>query len=382
MAADESKSLHAGARWALYYFAWVLLGVVFTAFVPLSELVGSMPRPVAGGVVDLVVSVYALGFLAPLAVLASRLAPFERRHWARALAVHVVAAAAFTLLHWWIVRLSVQHVFDWPQGTGLRGGRGRGFGARHEAQFLFQLLRHAGVAFTGYWLVVGLWHAADSSRKLRQREVQASQLEAQLATAKLQALKDQLHPHFLFNTLNTLSSLIYEDVEAADRVIRDLSALLRLAIDNAGAQTVTLADEVRFVDLYLEIMKTRYPDRLEVESRIHPESTAVEVPNLLLQPIVENSIKHGLESTGRVGRIRLESGVDGGRLWIEVSDNGPGLPSGAGAALSSGVGLRNTRDRLAQLYGADHRFEISNREGGGVLVRVEIPARRAEERGA
>jgi LytS/YehU family sensor histidine kinase len=124
------------------------------------------------------------------------------------------------------------------------------------------------------------------------------------------------------------------------------------------------------VELYLDIMKTRYPNRLEVEVHIHPDTMAVEVPNLLLQPIVENSIKHGLEATGGAGEVTVRSGIDGDRLWVEVIDNGPGL---GGDSVEGGLGLRNTRDRLTQLYGGDCRFDIADREGGGVRVYVEMP---------
>jgi LytS/YehU family sensor histidine kinase len=179
-----------------------------------------------------------------------------------------------------------------------------------------------------------------------------------------------LHPHFLFNTLNTLSSLIYQDVHAADKVIRDLSTLLRLALDNAGRHTVPLTDELRFVEVYLDIMKTRYPDRLDIVLNVDPEAETVTVPNLLLQPIVENSIKHGLGATeGPIG-ITLAARRAGGRLRIEVRDNGPGLPDGE---LNEGVGLSNTRDRLTQLYRDDFTFEIADGGDGGVRVRIEIP---------
>jgi LytS/YehU family sensor histidine kinase len=244
---------------------------------------------------------------------------------------------------------------------------------QEHMRFWFMFLRHAGTAVIGYWLVVGVWHAVDSSRRLKARELQTSQLEAQLATARLQALEDQLHPHFLFNTLNTLSSLIYEDVKAADKVIRDLSTLLRLALDNAGTHTVPLEDEIRFVGVYLDIMKTRYPNRLEVALEIDPATNAFEVPNLLLQPIVENSIKHGLEATDGVVRVDVRTRLEDDRLCVEVTDDGPGLPPEQ--SLREGVGLGNTRNRLRQLYGVDFGFRIGNRDGGGVSVHIEVPPR-------
>jgi len=368
-----TESFAANARWMIYYLAWVVLGVLFSLFVPLADMVEGMPRPVAGGMIDLGVSLYALGLLAPIAILGAQVAPFRRERWGWAIAAHVFGAVAFTLLHWALVYGIMVHALD-VHMPGIAGGRGRGPVA-YPTRVAYSLLRHAGISFIGYWLVVGLWHAFDTSRKLRLRELQASQLETQLATARLQALRDQLHPHFLFNTLNTVSSLIYEDVRAADKVIRDLSALLRLALDNAGAHTVSLADEVSFVELYLEIMKTRYPDRLRVEIRVDPAAATMAVPNLLLQPIVENSIKHGLESVGGAVDVRVDAAVVDGRLRIDVTDNGPGLRRDAGAVVETGVGLRNTRDRLVHLYGDEQSFEIGNRDEGGVRVRIVLPAR-------
>jgi signal transduction histidine kinase len=356
-------------RWFLFLVAWAILGVVVSTIFSNRLFVAGIPRPVATGITELAVTFYVLGFLVPLPVLICNFAPLGRGRLVRALVVHLLGAAVFVLIHWWVVRWSMDALVELPRGG--RGGRGRGFGGNPELRVIMQVARHSLTTLIGYWLVVGVWHAVDSAKRLREREVQASALEAQLATARLQALEDQLHPHFLFNTLNTLSSLIYQDVEAADRVIRDLSTLLRLALDNAGRHTVPLSDEVRFVEVYLDIMKTRYPDRLEITRDIDESAAAVDVPNLLLQPIVENSIKHGLEISEGVITVALSARLDGGRLRIEVCDNGPGLPNET--ALREGVGLRNTRGRLGQLYGEDHRFEISNMDSGGVRVVVEIP---------
>ncbi|MGD8869698.1 MAG: histidine kinase [Gemmatimonadales bacterium] len=357
-------------RWFLYLVAWTILGAVVATIFPPRSLLSTMPRPMAAGVVELAVTFYVLGFLVPLPVLVCNFAPLGRGRLVRALLLHLVAAAAFMLIHWWLVRWSMDALIDLPRG--FRGGRGPGFGRNPDLRLAMQVARHSLTTLIGYWLVVGVWHAVDSSRRLREREVHATALEAQLATARLQALEDQLHPHFLFNTLNTLSSLIYQNVDVADRVIRDLSTLLRLALDNAGRHTVPLSDEVRFVAVYLDIMKTRYPERLDVSFDIDDAAGGVAVPNLLLQPIVENSIKHGLEAVEGVIAVDVRAHSVGGRLHAEVRDNGPGLPGGD--VLREGVGLRNTRDRLAQLYGDDYRFEISDLDGGGVRVFVDIPA--------
>jgi len=368
MTSNPTILSRAPLRWFLFLVAWAVLGVVVSSIVTPRELFAQLPRPAVGSIVEMVLTFYALGFLIPLPVLVCNYLPLGRGPLARALVVHVIAAIAFTLLHYWLVRRSMDALLEMPRAFR---GRGRGRGPEGPWRPVIQLARHSLVTLTGYWLVVGVWHALDSARRLREREQHAAALEAQLATARLRALEDQLHPHFLFNTLNTLSSLIYEDVKAADRVIHDLSTLLRLALDNAGRHTVPLAEEVRFVEVYLNIMKTRYPDRLVVTAAIDRGAEVVAVPNLLLQPIVENSIKHGLEATAGTIEIALSARVEGDRLMVEVVDNGPGLPDGMPPR--EGVGLGNTRNRLEQLYGTDFTFEVANAADGGARVVVAVP---------
>jgi LytS/YehU family sensor histidine kinase len=184
----------------------------------------------------------------------------------------------------------------------------------------------------------------------------------------------QLNPHFLFNTLHAISALMHKDVEAADRMLTRLSDLLRLALDSSDTQEVPLRDELAFLERYLEIEQTRFGERLKVKMDIGPETGAALVPSLILQPLVENAIRHGIEPQALAGVVRLSACCEGDRLRLRVSDNGVGL---RGQPVTEGVGLSNTRARLQQLYGTAHQFELSNGSDGGLAVDIVMPLRRA-----
>jgi sensor histidine kinase YesM len=223
-------------------------------------------------------------------------------------------------------------------------------------------------------------HAIDLYNRYRERERRALQLETQLTRAQLEALKNQLHPHFLFNTLNTISALLHRDVEAADRVVSRLGDLLRLSLQE-GEQEVTLAQELAFLQHYIDIQHTRFQDRLTVEQRVEPGLLDALVPSLILQPLVENAVRHAIEPRSTPGRIAISARRSNGRITLEVADNGPGMMPGTPGGCA-GIGLANTRARLEQLYGAEHRFTLANRDEGGVLVRLEFPYRPAGARAA
>ena len=226
-----------------------------------------------------------------------------------------------------------------------------------------------------YALVMAAWHALDYYRRFRDRELRASQLESQLTRARLQALEMQIQPHFLFNTLNSISELMHEDVAAADRMIGRLGALLRMTTDGAGEQEVTVERELEFLRAYLDIERMRFGDRLWVEVEAAADAMDALVPNMILQPLVENAIRHGFAERAARGRVSIHAWRAGGTLRLEVRDDGAGLGA---SHVRERVGLRNTRTRLRQLYGDAHRFEVAGATGGGTLALVEIPFRRDE----
>jgi signal transduction histidine kinase len=221
-----------------------------------------------------------------------------------------------------------------------------------------------------YFAILGLVYAFDYYRRYVSGTVHASRLEAELARAQLQALRTQLQPHFLFNTLHAISSLMDEDVRAARRMIARLADLLRTTLDTRDQQEVTLLRELETLQLYLDIERERFSDRLKVDMEVHPDVLEARVPNLVLQPLVENAIRHGIAPLHEGGRIVVSAARDEGRLELSVADDGAG--PGAGQA-AEGVGLRNTRARLARLYPESHELWIERPHEGGFRVRIVIP---------
>ncbi|HWA14922.1 MAG TPA: histidine kinase, partial [Gemmatimonadales bacterium] len=235
-----------------------------------------------------------------------------------------------------------------------------------------------------YSALVGIGMGGSIYRQAKDREHRAAQLESQLTRAQLDVLRNQLQPHFLFNTLNTISSLVHSEVEAADRVVSRLGDMLRLSLQHNGRHEVTLGEELDFLAHYVEIQCSRFRERLTVRVEVPPELLEGQVPTFMLQPLVENAIRHGIEPRTHAGQVLVRASRNGDRLVLEVADNGPGLidPPPAGTGNGRGIGLTNTRARLVQLYGPRQAITLANRPEGGVIVRVEIPWRTtpAEER--
>ncbi|GJM45186.1 MAG: ATPase [Gemmatimonadota bacterium] len=225
-----------------------------------------------------------------------------------------------------------------------------------------------------YWGAIGAQAAFRTYQKLREEEIAGERLRSQLVEARLDALKMQLHPHFLFNTLHAVTALVRRDPRRAESMIQDLSEMLRLTLADVDAQRVPLAREIEILDRYFAIQKVRFGDRLNVELDIAPEALPLQVPNLLLQPLVENAIRYGVASRYRGGRVRVEARLVAGRVALQVRDDGPGLDGSPERALRAGIGLSNTRERLQQLYGDDHTFAIANDPEGGLVVTVDLPA--------
>jgi LytS/YehU family sensor histidine kinase len=235
-----------------------------------------------------------------------------------------------------------------------------------------------------YSAVAALTQAYDYYRRYREREkraaqleIAAAQLETQLAQAQLDALKMQIHPHFLFNTLNSISVLMQDDVSAANKMLIRLSELLRAALKSEKAQEVSLRQELEFLRGYLEIEQMRFQDRLHVDFDVDAETLDSLVPNLILQPLVENAIKHGIAPRAEAGTICVEAHRENGHVRLSVRDDGSGLSETKNQ--SNGIGLANTRARLEKLYGAEHSFEIVSPSAGGLEVKVTIPFRSAAD---
>jgi sensor histidine kinase YesM len=226
-----------------------------------------------------------------------------------------------------------------------------------------------------YTFIVLMGNAIAYYRQYQEEQLRASELRGKLAQAQLKALKMQLHPHFLFNTLNSISALLYKDIEAADQMIGRLIHLFERALKSSGTQKVTLQEELDFLKQYLAIENVRFQDRLSVRMDIDPQTLKAVVPNLIMQPLVENAIRHGIAAKSSAGRIEIHARRVNGELEMQVKDDGPGFQgNGSGAGpFREGLGLANTRARLQQLYGSHHNFTLVNDPKGGVIVTLAIP---------
>jgi sensor histidine kinase YesM len=227
-----------------------------------------------------------------------------------------------------------------------------------------------------YWVTVVVGQAFEYYRQIRAGKVRAAQLSEQLAQAQLAALKMQVHPHFLFNTLNSIAALMHKDIEAADRMIARLSDFMRMTLRSSNEPIVTLAKELEFLKTYLEIEKVRFQERLSVVIEVEPDALDAQVPNLILQPLVENAVRHGLARQTSIGHLGVYARKLRDRLEIQIEDNGRGLQSHDNKQRSSGngLGLANTRARLRQIFEDDFFFEIkNNQESSGVTVTLNVP---------
>jgi two-component system LytT family sensor kinase len=308
---------------------------------------------------------YVWALMAPAVVWLAQHFQVARGSLLRAVAVHVPAVVFCSLLHiagmegvhWWLAYYE-NHDYAW------------------WAQVQRSAFLYLDWEMMTYWAIVGLSHALLYYRESRERELRTAQLETKLVAARLTTLQQQLHPHFLFNTLHAISSLMHKDVDAADRVLMQLSDLLRITLEHLGQQEVVLAAELVALEKYVDIERTRFADRLIVRFQVQPETLDTLVPSLLLQPLVENAVKYGVARKSGPGHIDISARRDGDKLRLEVRDDGVGLTEDALTALHKGIGLSTTRARLQHLFGADYRFEF-HRLPQGLAVVVALPWRHA-----
>jgi LytS/YehU family sensor histidine kinase len=303
----------------------------------------------------------AAAVLIPAIVWTSRRFRFGDHPWTRIVPIHLGVAIVLSIAHTTLMGVSRAIVFPLV-------GMGRyDYGAmrwRYPMEFSNFVVIYA--------IFVGALNLFDYYRELRNRQLMAAELETRLAQTQLQNLQLQLQPHFLFNALNTISSVMYEDIARADAMLAQLSELLRRTLRRPDAQQVPLEDEIETVQMYLRIMQERFGDDLRVEVAMDADVARMLVPQLLLQPLVENSIRHAAGRTPL--EVTIRAAQSEGELLLRVTDNGPGLQ---GATIEKGIGLTNTVERLAALYGERHTLRFDNGPGGGLTVSVRIPLQAA-----
>lgn len=301
---------------------------------------------------------------APLLFILSRRFAFERNRLVRGLLLYFAAGLVWALVIQWLPLLLLPLLSESVDYTArdiwnvLRSW--------FSSNFLPNLLVN--------WLVLSLSLLFSYYSRYQNEKLKASELDAQLSNARLQTLKMQLQPHFLFNTLHSISALVLKNENKdAVKMINRLSELLRRTLDHMETQVYTLEDEIEITRLYMEIEGIRFQDRLSVEWQIQPEALRAEVPTLILQPLVENAMRHGVDSNSGKSRIQIVAGLQDGQVLLEVRDDGKGPEKIAAQTNGSGLGLKNTRARLSELYGKDHSFSVSRSTDDWTVARIVIP---------
>ena len=352
-------------RWLLGFLFWTLVVLFYSA----KTTRMGQPAPWTEILKSAMSQWYVWGLLAPLIIGVDRLLPVPREALSRRVLFHIPLSFVVTTIYIYA------------------SGAARALLDSEPARFSLSLdvLRASwGGAFHWniliYWLIVGVYGTYDYYNDVRERQLKTAQLERLLAESRLNALRTQLHPHFLFNALNAISAHVERDPRVARRMLEQLGELLRLSLDHADSQEIPLEEELAFLERYLAIQKVRFEGRLEVVVNVEPEALPALVPTFILQPLVENAIRHGIAPRTSKGTVQVSAWRENGRLHLRVQDDGPGLPVGWKLAANKGVGLSNTRERLQRLYGVSrHSFEVVSEPGAGVRVDLSFPFREGDE---
>jgi len=342
------------------------MGIFYGLEIYMFKVHGRQPIPLHDALLRALPDYWIFAALTPAVLGVNSRFRFRREKWALLVGIHLFAAVTFLTL-WSALKVALYPVEDLLTGTAC---------PRTWSLFRMLLIDNAHDAFWFYGTIVAVSELLHYQRKYRERETRAAILEFQLSRAQLTALKMQLDPHFLFNTLHSVSSLMHEDAAAADRTVNRLSDLLRLSLENGNEQEVTLRREMEFLEGYLDIQKTRLRDRLHVRLHLDPRTLEALVPNMILQPLVENAVKYGIAARNTPGNLDIRAEDRGEVLRLEITDDGPGLSQHRADKPTKGIGIANTRARLQHLYGEIHHFSLHTPPGGGTQVRLEIPFRR------
>lgn len=344
---------------AVVFLAWTLYGLFFASQVYISESYFGRNPSWRSALGIWLTCAYSWAFMTPLILLLAGRLQFNRQTWRRSLSIHALAATCFSTVVL-LMYSTLRYLFFSGDGAPP---------LMKSFRNLLIIEFHASVLI--YTAIVGIYYGLNYYREYKKRELRAAQLENKLSQAHLDALRKQLHPHFLFNTLNTVAILMEEDARAAREILVRLSDLLRITLDKNKAHEVALKQELDFLKSYLEIEQIRFQDRLSVHLEIDPKTLNARVPDLILQPLVENAIRHGIAPRALPGLVEIRAQQINGDLCLEVRDNGKGFDGEL--SMDKGVGIANTKARLLQLYGDRHRFEIGHLDGGGVRVNITIP---------
>jgi two-component system, LytTR family, sensor kinase len=372
MASTVTRGLR---RYALYVLVWTVFGLFFFTQAVAQKFVSHEPTPWWHYLLSWMVGVNLWAVLTPALLWLGRRFPFDRRNWLRRTALHLVFSIGISL-----AQLACEAAILYRLGVFPS------FMTGFVATFVFLLIIAFHQGIVTYFTVLGIQYGFRYYRQYQEREQQAlrlelhtSELETQLVNAQLSALKMQLQPHFLFNTLNAIMVLVRQQKgRQAEEMLAHLSDLLRCVLEDVEAQEVSLRRELEYLQLYLSIEQVRFPDRLRTEITADPAILDAAVPQMGLQPIVENAIRHGIGKSSSAGKIQISAARVNDMLEIRVQDDGPGFPNGD-SPQGRGIGLANTRTRLHQLYGDGAKLTGENSERGGAIVTMLLPYHLAPE---
>jgi sensor histidine kinase YesM len=350
-------------RWAAVFLLWTAIGLFFASQASMWDRFLFRQQITWQRALTTNLAFYYLwAFLTPFVVWLGKRVRLEKKALGKSLTVHIPMSIAFAVFQLVGVETLWSMLRDEPQSL---------YETFRSIEFSFAFNFH--INLLTYWVILGFSYMLDSYRQVRDRELRASLLEAQLTKANLQALKMQLQPHFLFNTLNAISSLMHKNIGDADRVVARLGDLLRYSLETGGVQEVSLTEELDFLRRYLEIEQIRFGNRLSVRIDAPGDALNGKVPNLILQPLVENAIRYGIGTRGKGGKVEITARREEEMLILSVKDDGPGLSRRGNGGITEGVGLQNTRARLLQLYGEEQEFQLLNGNDQGLEVRLKIP---------
>ena len=347
-------------QWALIFAAWTLIVVTFSVQAYVFAIARGRPDNFWHEFLVASSDWYIWAALTPLVLFFCRRFRITSDNWIPTVMMHLFAGVAISFL-----QLAIQVRLNYILNPGYKMTYWR------VLYFFATFKGH--INLLTYWVIVALNHGFYYYEQSRARELAWSRMEADLANAQLQVLNMQLHPHFLFNTLNSIATLISDDPHAARQMVVKLSDLLRASLNKIDQPAVPLKQELELLDCYISIEETRFKDRLAVEQEIDSSTLACEVPTMILQPLLENAVRYGIAKHKQADCISIVAQRSNGRLLLEVR-NRIGSVENNGSPPARGIGLSNTRARLEQLYNGQHSFEIANREGGGVVVKLSLPA--------
>jgi len=358
-------------RYAAYFLGWTAFGLFMFSQGMVQRLFEKDPNPWWHYLVSWLVGVYVWMLLTPAVLWLGRRFPFEREHWVRRILTNLALAVAVALIQLTIESAILHRIGIFPAIMPT-----------FAATFAFLLIIAFHQAFLMYWMLLAvqygfLWYRkyVEGKQAALRLELRSAQLESQLTRAHLSALNMQLQPHFLFNTLNAIMVLVRQQKNReAEEMLGGLSDLLRCVLDDVDAQEVSLRRELEYVGLYLAIEQVRFQDRMSVEMAVDPDVVDAAVPHMVLQPIVENAIRHGIGGSSAAGKIRIGARRVNDALEMKVQDDGPGLAAANGGQ-TRGIGLTNTRARLQQLYGEAASLTVENDEQRGVTATIVLPFR-------